>query len=228
MINILSIFIIIILISGCSSELSGPEQEVVELNREILQLENQIYNSNNKLTDYNTLIRNLNKLLSTVYYGSAKPIDGGKENEFTAFSMFYNENFYLITAGRCIEYEDIKYIDFKFKPNDSDLWIYPELVYYESNNNNNNDFAIFIYPYIRKGLIIEQQDKEPKYVLGNINSKINLFKEYREITEDESGSPILSSGCKLIGIAIENNFDYILIRVVTDAIDKYIDSNPKE
>lgn len=207
-----------ILISGCSGELSESEQKIIKLKRETLQLESQIDNLNNKLADRNTLIRNLNKLFSTVYYVSAKSIDGEKEKEFTAFSMFYNENFYLITAGHCIEYEGMKYIDFKFKSNDSDLWIYPELVYYESNNNNN--FAIFKYPFIGKGLIIEQQAKEPKYVLGNINSKINFFKEFEKLTDNESGSPILSPGCKLIGIAIENNTDYTPIEVVTDAIDK--------
>ena len=56
-------------------------------------------------------------MLETVYYGSAAPVADGREKNFTAFAMYYKDEFYLITAGHCIEYDDIKYTDFKFKSN---------------------------------------------------------------------------------------------------------------
>ena len=136
--------------------------------------------------------------------------------------MFYKDAFYLITAGHCIEYEGIKYTDFKFKSNTKDYWIYPELQYYEADYMNNRDYAIFTLPYLRTGLIVEDEDTEPKYVLGNFKRRLNFFKEFDHAREGESGSPILSSGCKLVGIVIKNNADYTPISEVTRTIDELL------
>ena len=93
-------------------------------------------------------------------------------------------------------------------------------VYYENDYENNQDFAIFCHRSIRKGLIIDNLNKEPKYILGNTNRKINIFKNFDTADEGESGSPILNSKCKLVGIVIKNNSNYTPIEVVTEAIDK--------
>jgi len=227
------IFALILLIialsttAGCLARSNIAEEEIKDLKIEIARLEKETEKQGEKLSDYDILTGNLNKLLTTVYYGSATPETEGREKNFTAFSMFYKDNFYLITAGHCIEYGGIKYTDFKFKSNTSSQWIYPELLYYEADYMNNRDFGIFTYPNIRTGLIIDDEDTEPGYVLGNMERKLNFFKEFKQAKEGESGSPILSLGCKLVGIVIKNNTDYTPISVVTLAIDKLsIDQEP--
>ena len=222
------IFALIILIiamgviAGCSTRLSIAEEEIKDLKIEIAHLEEETEEQSEQLSDYDILTGNLNKLLTTVYYGSAVPETDVGDKNFTAFSMFYKDAFYLITAGHCIEYDGIKYTDFKFKSNTKDYWIYPELQYYEADYMNNRDYAIFTLPHLRTGLIVEDEDTEPKYVLGNFKRRLNFFKEFDHAREGESGSPILSSGCKLVGIVIKNNADYTPISVVTRTIDELL------
>lgn len=213
-------FILSLVFTGCSSKLSQAQKEIESLKIEISELEDEASKKESELKDYEILTSNLNKLLSTVYYGSAVPVDEGRDKNFTAFSLFYNDGFYLITAGHCIEYDGIKYTDFKFKSNIRGQWIYPELLHYQTDYENNNDFAIFYSPSIRKGLIIDPDDKEPRYVLGNTERKLNFIKELSTASEGESGSPILSAGCKVVGIVIKDNSDFTPIEKVTEAIDK--------
>jgi hypothetical protein len=217
----LSIIVLIALI-GCSNRLSIAERELDELKIEIAQLEEETGKQNEELSKYDTLTGNLNKLLKTVYYGSAVSETEGKGKSFTAFSMFYKGDFYIITAGHCIEYEGIKYTDFKFKSNTESFWKYPKLLYYKADYMNNSDFGIFTLPHLRTGLMIDEKDTKPKYVLGNFERKLNFFKEFKDAKEGESGSPILSSGCKLVGIVIKNNTDYTPISEVTQAIDSML------
>lgn len=207
-------------VAGCSVRLSIAEDEIKNLEIEIAQLVEEAEEQSEQLSEYDILTGNLNKLLTTVYYGSATPETEGREKNFTAFSMFYKDNFYLITAGHCIEYEGIKYTDFKFKSNTSSHWIYPELLYYEADYMNNRDYGIFTLSHLRTGLMIDDEDTEPRYVLGNFERKLNFFKGFEHAKEGESGSPILSSGCKLVGIVIKNNTDYTPISEVTRTIDR--------
>jgi len=214
-------FILSLVFVGCSSKLSQAKKEIETLETEISELEDEASKKESELNDYGILTSNLNKLLSTVYYGSAVPVDDGRNKNFTAFSLFYNNSFYLITAGHCIEYDGIEYTDFKFKSNIQGQWIYyPKLLHYQTDYENNNDFAIFYSPSIRKGLIIDPDDKEPKYILGNTERNLNLFKEFSMTFEGESGSPILSAQCKVVGIVIKNNSDFTPIEKVTKTIDK--------
>ena len=208
--------------AGCSSRLSIAEEEIKNLEIEIAQLEEESDKQTEQLSEFDVLTGNLNKLVTTVYYGSATPETEGREKNFTAFSMFYKDNFYLITAGHCIEYEGIKYTDFKFKSNTSSQWIYPELLYYEADYMNNRDYGIFTLSHLRTGLVVDDGDTEPRYVLGNFERKLNFFKEFDHAKEGESGSPILSSGCKLVGIVIKNNTDYTPISEVTRTIDRLL------
>ena len=217
-------FLIIALIAttGCSTRLSIAEEEIKNLEIEIAQLQEETEEQNEQLSEYNILTGNLNKLLTTVYYGSGLSETEGREKNFTAFSMFYKDNFYLITAGHCIEYGGIEYTDFKFKSNTRGQWIYPELLYYEADYMNNRDYGIFTLSHLRTGLVIDDKDTEPKYVLGNFERRLNFFKEFDHAKEGESGSPILSSGCKLVGIVIKNNTDYTPISEVTRTIDRLL------
>jgi hypothetical protein len=223
LIIILIISILAILLTSCTAGISQAEQEVAQLKLEIAELQQDIELQEEELQDHDILTRNLNRLMETVYYGSAVPVGEGREKNFTAFAMYYNESFYLITAGHCIEYDGIRYTDFGFKSNDRKSWIYPELLYYEADYETNRDFAIFIHPSITQGLIIEEDETEPRYVLGNIERKLNFFKEFDSAREGESGSPILSRGCKLVGIVIKNTTDYTPISEVTNAIDKILE-----
>ncbi len=209
--------------SGCSSKLSTAGIEIEDLKLEIAGLQEEITIQDEEISEHDILTGNLNKLLSTVYYGSAVPETEGREKHFTAFSMYYREEFYLITAGHCIEYNGIRYTDFKFKPNDKKQWIYPELLYYETDYENNRDFAIFTHPHLRKGLMIEDGDMEPEYVLGNIERKLNFLKKFSSAKEGESGSPVLSKGCKLVGVVIKDNSDYTPIGEVSRAIDSILE-----
>jgi len=191
--------------------------------QEIERLAKQAEEQEQKLHDDEILKRNINKLLLTVYYGTAVPEGGGQEKDFTAFSMFYRDEYYLITAGHCVEYDGIKYTDFKFISNRNDFWITPHLAYYEADYENNRDFAIFNYRYIKIGLLPTEDDLEPRYVLGNMQRKLNFIKEFDSAIEGESGSPVLNSGCRLIGIVIKKNSDYTPISEVTGAIDDMLD-----
>jgi len=210
-------------LTSCSGRIGRAAEEIEELKMEIAGLSQDIELKEEELQDHYILTGNLNRLLETVYYGSATPVEGGREKNFTAFAMHYREEFYLITAGHCIEYDGIKYTDFRFKSNHRGSWIYPELLYYEADYENNRDFAVFGHRLITRGLIIEEEDKEPRYVLGNIERKLNLFKEFDTAREGESGSPILSRGCRLVGIVIKNNSEYTPISRVTDALDRLLE-----
>jgi len=203
------------------SQTNQAKHEIENLNLDIAGLQQETEQQKEDLDNNEILIGNLNKLLRTVYYGSSVPVvDGGIEKNFTAFTMYYNENYYLITAGHCIEQDGVKYTGFRFKSNESNFWITPDLLYYESDYENNRDFAIFNYEHVSISLLTDENDKEPKYVLGNMERNINYFKEFNTAFEGESGSPILSKNCKLVGIVIKNNSDYTPISEVTNAIDR--------
>ena len=228
--NFFIIFFIILIVTfsllftGCSKGLYYTGNKIESMKSTLSALEIEITEKEKEIKEFNILTGNLNKLLSIVYYCSAEPVGGGHNKDFTAFSMFYRDNFYLITAGHCIEYNGLKYNNFKFKSNGTGALIYPKLLAYNNDYENNKDYAIFYSRFVRKGLLIYNEDNEPKYVLGNIERKINFFKKFDTAAEGESGSPILNSNCRLVGIVIKNNDQYTPIEVVTVAIDKLIDT----
>lgn len=203
------------------NNLNTIEEGQAELEIRLAHLESQNLLKEEKIQQYNTLVNNLNLLLSTVYFGRAESENGQDKQNFTAFSMQYKDRYYLITAGHCIEFEDRVYTDFMFKPNYSEIWIKPRLIAYSNDHANNRDFAVFYSGRVRKGLIVDQDDREPKYVLGAYGRRENLLKEFDgNFVQGESGSPILSKNSKLVGITIKSNTEYTPIEVVTDAIDK--------
>lgn len=226
---IIILFVVLIitfslLLTAWGKKLYDARNEIDSLKSALSDIEIRIAEKEEELKRNNILINNSNALLSTVYYGTAKPIEGGPEENFTAFGLFYRDKFYLITAGHCIEYDDLKYTNFKFKSNSSESLIYPNLLDYNNDYKNNKDYAIFSSPFVRKGLLIYDEDKEPKYVLGNTEKRINFFKNFNTAVEGESGSPILNSKCRLVGVVIKNNDQYTPIEVVTEAIDKLIET----
>lgn len=201
-------------------------REIIEyLEVEVEQINKDNQEKERAVNGYEILTYNLNTMLSTIFYGSAVPSEGkGREKNFTAFSMYYNDNFYLITAGHCIEFDGINYTDFKFKSNSSNIWLYPELLYYENDYQNNRDFAIFYHRNLRSGLMVAKDNYEPKYVLGNTESKISLIKEFSAAEEGESGSPILNAECRLVGVVIKSNSEYTPIEIIIEKINELVNS----
>jgi len=177
-----------------------------------------------ELKKYKYLLDNLNEIsLRTIYYGKADTEIGESEHFFTAFSLFYKEKFYLITAGHSIELGKEKYKNFEFKPNNKELWLTPELLYYKNDIDNNNDFAIFKDDLIENGLYPATDDLKPEFVFGNTTRRVNLVKAYDEdisAVSGESGSPVLNSECKVIGVLIKNKGEYTEIAKVLTVLEQ--------
>jgi len=205
-----------LLLAGCGSILEAdttPETaipitvtetviEYVEVEK-IVEVENtdRVEQLQAEVRQYQDLIANLNELLSCVYYGYASNdnyiIDG-----FTAFSIEYNDKYYIITAGHCVEQQGYgKFNNFKFKVNGE--WIYPKLLSYAIGRSG--DYAIFYSDMINKGLKINIDDTEPVLYLG-YNNKVTDMAELS--VAGDSGSPVINVNGEAIGIRIYDTGNY--------------------
>jgi hypothetical protein len=223
--RIIGIIILAILLVACIFLL--VQNCLLETRSAILQkkiIETEAINEikNNQIEKYEILFDNFNLLYSTVFYGNAFSSADQEESFFTGFSMFYKEKFYIISAGHCVSYSGVEYNNFRFKANNSEHWFSPELLYFENDDKNNKDFSIFYYDLNRLGLMIETEDMEPEFVLGNSKSNINILKEFDCSLLGESGSPILSQNCKLVGVVIKSDKQYTPITEVIRAIDNLV------
>lgn len=224
-------FIIIISISVvffhglkiASSKVDFYEQEISKISNSINEINKIVNQGFVKLNSAELFLNNTNKILSTVYFGTADRGECEEAKNFTAFTIQYNDKFYLITAGHCVEMDGEKYENFKFKSNRSKNWVMPELLDYKSDYKNNLDYAIFYSGNpINTGLIPAKpgEDMTPLYILGNLERGLNLVKVYSNTMEGESGSPILNSSCHVIGLIIKSDGTYTPIAVVLDALKK--------
>jgi hypothetical protein len=179
-----------------------------------------------ELKKYRYLLANLNAILfKTIYFGKAESNDTSSEHFFTAFSLFYKNRYYLISAGHSVELAGKKYGNFQFKPNYVDTWINPELLYYKNDTDNNNDFAVFKDSFVVNGLYPAGSNLKPDFIAGNTTKNANIIKEYKgDVTAvfGESGSPVLNSECRVVGILIKNKGEYTEISKVL----AYLDSIP--
>jgi len=188
------------------------ETVTVEDNAKIEQLESE-------LEDYRNLVNDLNSLLSNVYYGYAENenwiLDG-----FTAFSIEYKDKYYLITAGHCVENEDGKFYNHRFKANFSNDWIYPELIDYK--NDIYYDYSIFKSNKISSGFRISTSHKDKTlFVLGSTDNKLNIIKNHTEVPlmhAGESGSPLVDLNGNVVGIT-NMTLGFFKISYVLEAID---------
>ncbi|HAX18537.1 MAG TPA: hypothetical protein DCY00_08110 [Actinobacteria bacterium] len=168
---------------------------------------------------YEYLLDNYNLISSnTIFSGYADY--KGKENarKFTAFSLYYKDKFYIITAGHSIEFEDISYDNFRIRKQNKDEWIYPELLYYSNDFEGNNDFAIFRHESINKGLYPATDDLIPGFILGN--SIIKIYRPDTNAAYGESGSPVINARCRVVGVLIKSTGQYTDIKKVLEAIDR--------
>ncbi len=196
-------------------------KQVLLLSNEIAQMSDSIDRRISEKSSAELLMNNTNRILSTVYFGTADVGEKEQAKDFTAFSMIYNEKFYIVTAGHCIEMDGEKYSNWKFKSNKGTNWITPELLDYKSDYKNNIDYAIFFSDrLVTTGLIPAKpyEDMTPQYVLGNLERGLNLVKRYNDAKEGESGSPILNSKCHVIGLMIKKGGTYTPVEIVLDAL----------
>jgi len=204
-----------------SDKLKYYEIQVKELTSKIDEMNNSIDGRIFEKSSAELLMNNTNRILTTVYFGTADVGEKQEVKDFTAFSMIYNEKFYIITAGHCIEMDGEKYSNWKFKSNKGTGWITPGLLDYKSDYKNNIDYAIFYQDrHITSGLIPAGPDENitPQYVLGNLERGLNLVKRYGDAIEGESGSPILNSNCHVIGLMIKKGGKYTPVEIVLDAL----------
>ena len=218
---------LIFLISCLIIAVMFQTRKIIQLNGMVIYLEQEIEEAREanlqkkeEIKQHQILVKNFNLIMATVYYGSSISTADQREQSFTAFSINYGDNFYIITAGHCVEYEGIKYTDFKFRAHRSSRWLYPNLLDHKSLPNNNIDYAIFSHPSLKVGLIAESGEQLPKYVIGNSYNNLNILKYFNSAVRGESGSPILSSACKVVGVVIKNNAEFTPISVIIEAIEE--------
>jgi hypothetical protein len=215
------LLLILFILSSCGSDLLQAETSqttINELQNDYDKLKADYEDLTEQNIRYNDLIDNLNVLLSSVYYGYSN--NENFENEFTAFSLNYNDKYYLITVGHAVEQDGQKYTDFKFKPNFSDEWIYPELLTYKFDYDNKRttlsyDYAIFYSNIIADGLIPEIDRDFPEFVLGNC--KFNIVRNNGTAIPGESGSPIINLDGEVTGMLSAPFTD---IDIILQAIDE--------
>ena len=235
-ITVISISTIIILVLVLSLLLSGIYFDIGNYNKTLNKLASS-YAVINKELDERTarlssaelLLNNTNRILSTVYFGTADIGEKKEAKDFTAFTMLYNEKFYLITAGHCIEFEGEKYSNFKFKANNKSYWLRPELLAFENDYKNKRDYAIFYSEHLfTMGLIPAsgKEDLTPQYVLGNTERDLNLVRRYSDAIYGESGSPIINKKCHVVGVMITREGEFTPISTVLEALKK-IEENSK-
>ena len=196
-------------------------QDRIDLSIENKNLKSDVDNLENETEKYQVLVRDLNSLLKNVYYGYASNEKWISDGGFNGFSMEYKGSYYIITAGHMVENEYGKFINFKFKPNFSDNWIYPKLLIYDNNYMKRSDYAVFYSDVLKNGFRIDDENDVGKYILGNADVNINIIREVGILSKlMESGSPIIDYEGEAVGISTTDLYEfYTPIRTITEAID---------
>lgn len=224
MVVVICVFLVLILLLTLFLGLRSISSRIERYNKTISYLADSFSGINKeidvrtaRLSSAELLLNNTNRILSTVYFGTADLEEREEFKDFTAFTLIFEEKYYLITAGHCIEFEDEKYSNFKFKANNKSYWVMPDLITFENDYDNNNDYAIFYSNNLfNMGLIpaSENEDMTPQYILGNTERDLNLVKRYSDAIKGESGSPVLNKKCHVIGVLITKDGKYTPVSTV--------------
>jgi hypothetical protein len=170
------------------------------------------------LENLRSLINNFNKLLKNVYIGSADPKE--LAYTFTAFSVEYEGEYYLITAGHCVKDNFGKEGKFKFKANFSDEWIYPELLGYKAEFWNLDDYGVFSSDGLYSGFKIGDQETKENYLIGSMDKNLSILRNLGAGSKrGESGSPVINEKGEVIGIYVVYGLVYTPIQLALDIID---------
>jgi len=222
------LILLILFTVGCTKYVkSDPEPVIETVVKTVVVTETVIETVEVKDSQCIDLIDNLNYLLSNVYYvyGKNEYSDHYTESWGTGFSLEYNDNYYLITAGHIVENEIDYFPDLGFK-NKDDEWIYPELLIFENGFDISKDYAVFYSDEINNGFIPNEEFTYPAFILGHggelEEGKYNIIKPKEEnimdmdISIGESGSPIINTDGEVLSIFTGA---LTLIKVVLEAID---------
>jgi hypothetical protein len=187
------------------------ETVIVEVKdtKTIIELEKQLQSKDIEIKQYKDLISNLNELLGCV--GHIEGTNSNYKNEGTAFSIEYQDKYYIISAGHLVENEYGKFSNFKYKG-----IISVDLLKYESDFNLNKDYAIFYSDKIKQGLDYNLENADTRFILG-YNDLIQIL-DYSALKEGQSGSPIININGKVVGIATGFRTD---IDKVIQALDSF-------
>src|SRR4030066_7355 len=170
------------------------------------------------LGNLRSLINKFNTLLKNVYIGSADPKE--LAYTFTAFSVEYKGEYYLITAGHCVKDNFGKEGKFKFKANFSTDWIYPELLGYKAEFWNLDDYAVFSSDKLYSGFKISDQETKENYLIGSMDKNLSILRNLGAGSKrGESGSPVINENGEVIGIYVVYGLVYTPIQLALGKID---------
>ncbi len=212
------IIILILLITGCTQYVPVVETitetvvETVVVTEIVVEYDNEC---SEELQQYKDLISNLNEYLGYVYLIEVS--NSNYSSEGIGFTIEYEDEFYMITAGHGVHYVyedyDILYTNFRFKP--ENIWIQLELLVYENDYINKEDYAIFTSSEIEEGFKVDLDDDNPLYRIGD------TIVDYRTITiEGESGSPVIDIDGEITEISTTDYYSYNTdIDIVLEAIN---------
>ncbi len=198
------------------NEYEGLLEEKTILEKEISFLESQPQASI-------ALLEDLNNMLSNVYYGIAENESG---YSFTAFAIEYEGNYYIITAGHCINDNFGSSGLFKFKANFSDTWIYPELLAYEPFFWDLEDYAVFTSEIIVDGLNTGDEPTGRTYAMGSAKKNLSVFRNLSTSSKrGESGSPVINEFGEVLGILVVAGINYTPIDLALERIDMELNND---
>ena len=167
------------------------------------------------------LLDDMNTLLSHAYIGASTAEQSAYT--FTAFSIEYKGNYYIVTAGHCVEDNYGQEGTFKFKANLSDEWVYPELMDYKAEFWNLDDYAVFFGGGIKGGLPVGDRKTPGKYLLGSTDKNLSIFRNLGDSSRrGESGSAVINEQMEAIGIYVVYGYVYTPIALALDAIDRAV------
>ncbi len=196
------------------------EKEIVDLEEKLRGMEGGLYveEIEKRIERLTELLNNINPILKHIYIGSSDPEE--INYTFTAFSIKYNEKYYIITAGHCIADNYGEGGRFKFKANFSDEWIYPELVGYKAEFWNLDDYAVFYSDKVNDGLAVGEIETEDNYLPGSIDKGLSVFRHHGDSSKrGESGSPVINEYGEVIGIYVVYGLVYTPIQLALDLIE---------
>jgi hypothetical protein len=161
-----------------------------------------------ELQKYKDLINNLNEYLGYVYYVECTNAIGGI-GDATAFSIDYNDEIYLISAGHLVENENGIFGNFRIGG------ISIVLLTYNNDYMNKTDYAIFTSSEIDNGFEVDLDSDKPLFLIGD-----SIWDYTRKTVEGESGSPVIDIDGEVTEIATTDLYYYNTdIDIVLEAID---------
>lgn len=206
-------------VSALENTIDGLEEEIESLQKKIedFDYEGELAMLQEEADGIRYILEDLEFLLSNVYIGTTEP---EMNYSFTAFSIEYKDDNYIITAGHCVNDNISPEALFKFKANFSDEWIYPELLGYNAEFWDLDDYAVFSSSDIDHGLKVGDGPSDRNYLLGSLDKGLSVFRYIGDSSiRGESGSPVINLKGEVIGIYVVYGTVYTPIELALDLID---------